>query len=351
MAETKIAWATHTENWMAGCAKVSAACADCYAIRQSAYLASLSKAPDRYRGITVGGQWTGEVRVDLARMHTLFDALDAARKPRRVFCNSMSDTFHAAVPQDALDELGDRLYRLPERHVAMLLTKRTPIMVAWSRRQADRKGSPLPRNVYLGVTVEDQASADARVPLLLDAEAGAVGGLLYLSMEPLLEAVTLQRLVYKGVVAVDALRGLAGWPLPHAERSIGGVPYRRVEWVIAGGESGPRARPMHPAWARSLRDECASAGTPFLLKQWGEWAPGEEVERNGTAWTGMYEDDPRDGGAPQHHWPDSAYRRPGLRGGADGAAGRVGGDTAVLRVGKRAAGRLLDGVLHDGAPE
>ena len=329
MAETAIEWATHTENWMAGCSKVSPACADCYAIRQSSYLAGLSKGPERYRGVTRGhADWTGEVRVDLDRMHLLFDALKAAKKPRRVFFNSMSDTFHENVPEAALDALADRLYTLEPRHVAMLLTKRTGRMAAWSRRQAERFGRELPPHVYLGTTAEDQKRADERLPQLIEVR----GGTLYLSMEPLLERVSLRIVPLPAGHAIgddeaglyDALDGSF---LSESGRPVFWTEGRRIQWVIVGGESGPRARPMHPGWVRHLRDECAQFQVPFLFKQWGEWLGTELTARQGEAET-EGQCSPTVPGT-FHDW----------------------GTATSLRLGKHVAGRRLDGRTHDDLPD
>ena len=342
MSATSIEWATHTDNWMAGCDKVSEACLHCYAIPQSAYLANVPKVA-RYDGVTdrAGTRWTGEIRVDLARMHALFDALDRATKPRRVFLNSMSDTFHEAVADGALDELGDRLYRLPERHVAMLLTKRARRLAPWSARQAQRHGRWLPRNVYIGTTVENQERAEQRVPALLD----VLGGLLFVSVEPLLGSITLECLAHPVDGYPGTINALAGswWPAVGdvAAEHAGRVDWlRRVEWVIVGGESGAHARPMSPRWARALRDECAATATPFLFKQHGEWGPSESIEATGLAGPGWFEASPDDGGRPCRSFPVPL-----------GARGTDLLPDEVYRVGKHAAGRLLDGVEHNGFPE
>ncbi len=115
-----------------------------------------------------------------------------------------------------------------------------------------------------------------------------------------------------------------------------GLPCARLDWVVVGGESGPGARPMHPDWARSLRDQCAAAGVPFHFKQWGAWAPGECVTRqSGTVGAAWYDGPSWTIGA------ESLSR----------ADGHVDDEPDVYRIGKKAAGRLLDGVTHDGFPE
>ena len=154
-------------------------------------------------------------------------------------------------------------------------------------------------NVWLGVTAEDQQRADERIPLLLQCPAAVR----FVSVEPMIGPVDF---------AVDAPTCELSQPsdarTPRLTHRLSGD----SRWVICGGESGPGARPMHPEWARSLRDQCKAAGVPFLFKQWGEWAPAEEA--NPFPWTN-------------------------------------GTLMASVRVGKREAGRLLDGVTHDGYPE
>jgi protein gp37 len=178
------------------------------------------------------------------------------RKPARVFVNSMSDLFEASVPDEYIVEVFDVMANA-RRHSFQLLTKRHARMRSFVTRyvagefgssREDGGGAPagvLP-NVWLGVSVESQKWADIRIPALLDTPAAVR----FLSCEPLLGPVMLP----------------LSWL--HREGYDG-----RVDWIIVGGESGPGARPMHPDWARTLRDQCQVTGTPFLFKQWGAWAP------------------------------------------------------------------------------
>jgi protein gp37 len=176
-------------------------------------------------------------------------------------------------------------------------------------------------NVWLGVSVEDQQRAGLRVPALLSTPAAVR----WLSCEPLLGPVDLSRWVAcdRPWSCGDLVR--AGFCDCPAGGSVG------VDWVVAGGESGPGARPMHPDWVRSLRDQCAAAGVPFFFKQWGEWAPAFAEDPVGTH---VIE---RDGHAH------------GRLGEAPAAiAGRAA--HVVARLGKKAAGRELDGRTHDAYP-
>ena len=171
---------------------------------------------------------------------------------------------------------------------------------------------PIP-NVWLGVSVENQEAADERIPLLLQTPAAVR----WISAEPLLGQVDL---------ACAGLEIDLSGPLEDP-------PKVNIDWVVVGGESGPGARPMHPDLARGLRDQCAAAGVPFLFKQWGEWAPHQARaggDEGGDLRRGHVRYLQGDGREPDGH-----FRK---------------GDAAVARVGKKAAGRLLDGRTWDGYP-
>ena len=180
---------------------------------------------------------------------------------------------------------------------------------------------PLP-NVWLGVSAEDQRRADERVPDLLATPAAVR----FVSAEPLLGPIDFTRINYAHypLAQLNALGcyyhcGPSTWDAP-----------ARLDWIIVGGESGPNARPMHPAWARSIRDQCAAAGVAYLFKQWGSWTRAPAVagfEAGGSVL-----------------WPDGTN--------GHGSADRNGGPgVTMVRVGKKAAGRLLDGIEHNGMPE
>lgn len=217
----------------------------------------------------------------------------------------MSDLFHEAVPIEFIKQVFDVMARCPQ-HTFQILTKRPERMqfLLWS--EFDWK--PLP-NVWLGVSIEDQATANERIPLLLQTPAAVR----WVSAEPLLGPVVL---------------GAAHLPV------FGLGSRMAIDWLVVGGESGPKARPMHPRWVRSLRDQCAAHWVPFLFKQWGEWAPSSTLPKDTRLayerWGWISEN----GGEPDrmHDKPfkdESAHHE------------------LMGKVGKTAAGRLLDGVLHD----
>jgi protein gp37 len=173
-------------------------------------------------------------------------------------------------------------------------------------------------NVWLGATITSQEEADRDIPKLLALDARVR----FLSMEPLLGPVDLVPYLYDIHLPVG----------------------QALHWVIVGGESGPGARAMHPAWARNLRDQCAAAGVAFLFKQWGEWVPRSDCYHTFEDGKSCADYDP---GATQ--WPCIRLTESGHDGRQLG--NEDGGDDAYMqRIGKKAAGRLLDGRTHDGFP-
>lgn len=299
-----------TWNPVTGCDKVSPGCDHCYALTLA----------ERFRG-TPGHYFEHGFDVQLRP-----DKLDQPlrwNRPRRVFVNSMSDLFHKDIPDEYIAKVFAVMALAPQhtfqvltkRHARMrsLLTSRTFAHTvaeqgrehfagdapSWLQVGAMLGGDPLP-NVWLGVSAEDQKWSDIRIPALLDTPAAVR----FVSAEPLLGPVDLGDC--GGYEAVS--------PDPDPSRTY-------LDWVICGGESGPGARPMHPGWARTLRDQCEVSGTAFLFKQWGAWVPaGEGI-----------------GILP----PRQQYI-----GESDGDGFRQ----VVSRVGKKAAGREIDGRLWDHYP-
>ncbi len=264
---SKIEWTHHTFNPWWGCTRVSAACTHCYAEAWAKRVGARvwgPKAPRRFFG---DDHWSGPLKWNQEAANT--------GERVRVFCASMADVFEA---RKDLDEAREKLWDLIRQTSQLdwlLLTKRperifqtAPWTGAW------------PKNVWIGTTVEDQVSADKRLPYL--AQIPAV--LKFISAEPLL-----------------------------SELDIGRWLGTSIDWVITGGESGPYSRPSSPSWFRSLRDQCVQANIPFHFKQWGDWTPDNLVTSCKTT-----------------------------RQAEDG--------TLMFRVGKKNAGRLLDGVPWDDVP-
>ena len=217
--KTGISWTEKTWNPTTGCTKLSAGCNNCYAsdLAESLQRRGLAKYRDAFA----------------FRTHP--DTLDQPRrwrKPAVIFVNSMSDLFHKDMPDDFLQQVWGAMLDAPQ-HTYQVLTKRTHRMA----HKVRTLGLPVPPNIWLGTSVENQAMANSRIPALLDTPAP----IKFLSAEPLLEDLD-----------------LGDWLGPDM-----------VNWVIAGGESGNVRRPMDPDWARSLRDQCEIANIAYYLKQMG----------------------------------------------------------------------------------
>lgn len=269
MASTLIEWTDATWNPVTGCDKVSPGCAHCYAEVVAARFWATQYAPVEYEEYdpTICGP-VKEMRLRrFTDVQCHEDRLDAPlrwKKPRLVFVNSMSDLFHEDVP----DEFIDRVFAvmaLAPRHTFQVLTKRPRRMLKWATLNstgghvfhvASTTGRPqsgvwpLP-NVWLGVPVENQHFADERIPLLLQTPAAVR----FISAEPLLGPIDLRHLAAREDWHVDAL----DTPDPSC----------CLHWVIVGGESGPQARPMNIAWARSIVQQCQAANVPVFMKQLG----------------------------------------------------------------------------------
>jgi protein gp37 len=324
--KSKIEWCDATWNPITGCTPVSPACDHCYAKRMY----------ERFS--------RGDVLVPPFSDVTFHpDRLDQPlrwKKPRRIFVCSMGDLFHEDVKDEwlarifnvmcsATTECGKRHEHEPEcwtgdSHTFMLLTKR-PERMKWVMENISRLAEDHlhhesvlhltlecdawpPKNLYLGVTVENQEMADLRIPILLQTPAAKR----FVSIEPMLGPVDLRDIRHRICSDDSPIKPVLGcvesFDFLRGERVHGGVGYEapRLDWIICGGESGPGARLMHPDWPRSLRDQCQAAGVPFFFKQWGEWVSVSEVEGPGA----------------HRHFLDGA---------------------TVRRTGKKLAGCLLDG--------
>lgn len=290
-ANSKIEWTDHTFNPWIGCTKVSPACDHCYAeVSTPSRTLGVAWGPKAERRRTSPGNWALPRRWNAQA--EAFQAQHARRQ--RVFCASLADVFDNEVPTEWRRELFGLIDATPNLDW-LLLTKR--IGNAQAMAMAANWPFPWPRNVWLGATICNQEEADRDIPKLLAAPARVR----FLSMEPLLGPVDLHRVREGTGLTFDALSNKEGINLQG----------QRVDWVIVGGESGPHARPMHPDWARSLRDQCQAAGVPFHFKQWGEHAPN------------WFNDDAGQK-IPESEWID--------------------------RMGKKLAGRELDGRTWDEVP-
>ena len=346
MKNSSIEWCDHTFNGWIGCTHVSPGCANCYACERDKRFAKgihWGKGAPRHR--TSEANWKEPLKWD---KYSFFDCpscghsyevslnckdgwscfcdgeTPCVRRRPRVFCASLSDWLDDEVECEWLADLLHLIYCTP--HLDWLLLTKRP-QNFFSRIQDIledsrglvhligndevtefgcwlndwRNGEP-PSNVWVGTSVEDQQRANERIPELLKIPAKVQ----FLSCEPLLGPVEIEDYLE------DMLDG--GYVL-------GSAP---IHWVICGGESGPKARPMHPDWARALRDQCGANSTPFFFKRWGEWLP---FGNGGTAYMDGFKTSMvlKNGDGPTG-WP-------------------------MYWVGKKSSGRILDGRIHDAFPE
>jgi len=364
MNNTKIEWTDHTFNPWWGCMKVSAGCKNCYA----------EKLDNRWQG----GHWgPGSARRAMSESYwqqpwKWNKAAAKAGKPAKVFCSSMADVFEGHP--DTLPHL-QRLFKIIERTphlIWQLLTKRPEnIMDLIPRYWLSHYG--MPDNLWIGTSVENQEAADQRIPHLLKVPAKVR----FLSCEPLIGSVDLSNWI--GPIHIDDLASRCGFfdgtspenngygcnhhnqkeienghgkcfdfscpiasrlepsepldqPIYNAFR-LSGDEYNflmkeeiEIHWVIAGGESGPGARPMHPDWVRGIRDQCIASGVPFFFKQWGEWKPFYDRDIEDPDWRRIPEE-------------TNKVQRINLAGGMEFHGERV---IYTMKKGKKLAGRLLD---------
>jgi len=373
MNKTGIEWTELTWNPLRGCSRVSEGCRHCYAERMAARfsgdidlgngrsMANVCRKPMPFDNVAImtgsGPRWTGRVELIGSK---LTEPL-RKRKPATIFVNSMSDTFHEEVSDAWLDRMFAVMALCPQ-HEFLVLTKRARRMreyVAGCTVEGKLRGDlgksvqdicnrtydghvfealyklqiafkcwpwPLP-NVALGVSCEDQQRADERIPDLLATPAACR----MVSLEPLLGLVDLKQWLDQECPYVSSEDMRQHWYETHA----------RINWLICGGESGSRARPMHPNWVRSIRDQCVSAGLPFFFKQWGHFRPVSSVDTDDCIEAAVqtanirrtvlvYRDGRIEDGDRLPTEPGGWFMEP---------------------VGKKSAGRLLDGKVWDQRPE
>jgi protein gp37 len=305
--KSKIEWTDASWNPVTGCTKVSAGCQNCYAERLA----------DRfYRAGTCaisGAVIERETDFSSVLIHPNRITIPLHwRKPRRIFVCSVGDLFHPQVNADFITQVFEVMSACPQ-HTFQVLTKRPeriePVLFGEEGRFYLGGGDYLP-NVWLGVSAENQQEFDLRIPILL---ATGWTGIKWVSIEPMLGPVDLTSVLW--------------YQKPTTLRTP------RLEWVVVGGESGPKARPMHPEWALSVRDQCVEAGVPFLFKQWGEWGPVTYY----TPWRREH--------AERFPLKTVTFEVVELDPGAFLPGPELG------RIGKKSAGRLLDGTVWDQFPE
>lgn len=236
---TKIEWTDETWNPVTGCTKISPGCKHCYADRMATRLQGMGHA-----------NYANGFRLTL-QPHMLTTPLEW-RQPRMIFVNSMSDLFHTDVPLEYIKQVFGVMKETPQ-HTYQVLTKRAERL---SELAPLLEWTP---NIWMGVSVENQEYANKRIPHLLRTPAAVR----FLSCEPLLGELDLTNICIQG--GEDSGEFINSLNL----EEFGSNGVNLINWVIAGGESGPSARPMNPEWVRSLRDQCNMYQVPFFFKQWG----------------------------------------------------------------------------------
>jgi len=257
MAKTGINWCTHVVNLVGGCTHCSPGCDHCWAAKVAS---TRLKDHPLYKGLTTAeGRWTGEIRL------TDKPIVMPGGKPKEIFVQSMGDLFHGKIPAAMVRKIFQAMYDQPQNRY-LLLTKRAGEM-DW---QLNHRGYAMPPNIFFGLTICNQKEADEKLPIFMQ-----IPGKKFLSIEPLLEPIDLR---YE---KCDYCNGTGTEPEhpdiePSGETTCMGcggeaksIP-SGIGQVILGGESGPGARPMHPDWVRSIRDQCKAANVPFFFKQWGD---------------------------------------------------------------------------------
>jgi len=224
MKKTKIEWTDETWNPTTGCTMVSAGCKFCYAETMANRLKAM-EAPGYENGFS------------FSIMPARLEQPLKKKKPTKYFVNSMSDLFHEEMPEEFLDQIFDVIEKTP-RHIYQILTKRDKRMAEYFENKK------VPKNVWLGVSSENKKDGLPRIDSLRNMKATVK----FLSVEPLLE-------------------------------DLGKINLKGIHWVIVGGESGPKARPMKEEWAVNIRKQCQKANVPFFFKQWGTWGA-DEIKRS-----------------------------------------------------------------------
>lgn len=340
---TKISWAHSTFNPWIGCEKVSPACDNCYAEGVAKRMGKALWGKGAPRFFTGEAYWEEPLAWN--------EEAGKRGEPWRVFCASLCDVME---DRRDLDERREQLFELigETPHLTWLLLSKRP--ENFMKLSPEEWRADWPENVWPMTTAENQRRLQERLPHLLKVPAKVRG----LSIEPLLGPIILPT----AALPCTQCQG-RGWSLPYSSAdhgvpcrscrdravALGGGPFTArtkvvfdtVQWVIVGGESGGKARPMNPAWVRGLRDQCAQHGVAFHMKQWGEWAPKKEYQGPKKAGVVRWGTVAGDGTFYESTTPWNGHDDDGTDG----------NETVVLRVGTKAAGRLIDGRLWDQTPQ
>ena len=243
---SKIEWCDITINPIVGCLKISSGCSQCYA-EKMAYRLKCMGVP-KYQDVVDENGWTGKIGVDLSVFNKL------PKKPKKIFCDSMGDLFHEKVKWNDQYKVFEMAY-LHQYHTFMLLTKRPQNLLNYYEsiffhlKRNYNFGGEYRDNIWIGVTAENQKRADERISILLQIPAAVR----FVSVEPMLEPISMRSPAARG-------RGFREWEW-----------INKIDWVIAGPETGPGARPCKPEWIEDLYEQCTAAGVPFFDKRKTGW--------------------------------------------------------------------------------
>lgn len=338
---TNISWCDATWNPLIGCTRVSSGCNNCYAIREvhrmagnpnpKVSAASIHTTTTKERGL----DWSGAVNFMPDRLVIPLHW----KRARRIFVPSLSDMFHHSVSSEQIAAIFGVMLRCPQ-HLFMVLTKREKRAAEWFESMRKESRGPLvaclaamavenpetykqpmgrketllvtksgwpPKNLYIGPSVEDQATANERIPVFMHIKMRNEGLKLMVSYEPAYGPVD-----FTTIGSAPIQGGHFGWNVLARDAS-------HIDWLIAGGESGREANPSHVDWFRRVRDDCKRYKVPFHFKQWGEWIDTSQISLGGGACSPW---ETRDLDNYSH----------------------------VIKVGKRVAGHLLDGIAHQWVP-
>ena len=255
---TKIQWTDKTWNVVTGCTKCSPGCENCYAEAYARRLQANPKTKEKYRN-GFGVTFHEDVLEEPLRW----------KKPRKVFVCSMGDLFHEEVPFSFVADVMGTIRSTPQ-HTYLMLTKRPRNMKQFFENRRDE----MPSNIWLGVTVCNQAEANEKIPVLL----GIPATVRFVSVEPMLEEIDLTPYFIQFMCVAcrfETISHVKSFVCPKCKQQHLGSMYfsPALDWLIVGGETGANARPMNPDWARALRDQCKETGTPFFFKQMAKKQP------------------------------------------------------------------------------
>lgn len=254
---SKIEWTEQTWNPIIGCSKISDGCKNCYAEKMAVRLACIENT-QHYKHV-VSNKWNGTTYFNIPALEKPLKR----KKPTTYFVCSMGDIFHETVPFRWVDEVLDIIEKCPQ-HRFIILTKRAKRMHdywTWVYEFNDTVPSKK-QNIIWGITAENQEQANKRIPWLLEIPCSCK----MVSIEPMLGEVDLTKIIDSDGDTIDCLNGKMYQKSCKVDKT-----FDIISWVIVGGESGSNARPMHPEWVKSIKDQCEKSNTPFFFKQWGEW--------------------------------------------------------------------------------